>query len=95
MPEVMPGPDTPARVDVPHESGRTRVSRLFLPARTVIRREPLGHDARRRLQREVWMLQRLRGVTGVAQLVDARGIPRPSFVRTLDIFVTEAEAALA
>ncbi|MBV8178162.1 MAG: AAA family ATPase, partial [Mycobacterium sp.] len=51
------------------------MSRLFLPGCTVIRKEPLGHDARRRLQREVWMLQRLRGVTGVIQLLDAPRYP--------------------
>ena len=38
-------PDAPARTEVLHASERTRVARLFLPGRTVIRKEPLGADA--------------------------------------------------
>jgi hypothetical protein len=45
-----------------HESGRTRVTRLFLPGRTVIRKEPVGADAPGRLRHEVAMLRRLRDV---------------------------------
>ena len=45
------------------------ITRVFLPTGTVIRKEPLGPDALRRLRREVAMLDRLRGVAGVAQLV--------------------------
>ncbi|MEU4670501.1 AAA family ATPase [Amycolatopsis sp. NPDC023774] len=63
---VLPGRDPPA--EVLHESDRTRVSRLFLTGRTVIRKEPLGPDAERRLRHETAMLERLRGVAGVAQL---------------------------
>ncbi|WP_142096051.1 AAA family ATPase [Pseudonocardia cypriaca] len=52
-----------------HESERTRITRLGAPGRTVIRKEPLGPDAERRLRHESAMLERLRGVPGVAQLV--------------------------
>jgi signal transduction histidine kinase len=51
-----------------HASERARITRVFLPGRTVIRKEPLGPDARRRLRQELAMLERLRGVSGVAQL---------------------------
>src|ERR1700756_2876256 len=57
-----------ARAGVVHENERTRISRLFLPGRTVIRKEPLGPDAERRLRHEAAMLGRLRGVAGVAQV---------------------------
>jgi serine/threonine protein kinase len=53
-----------------HESERTRITRLFLPGRTVIRKEPLGPDAERRVRHEAAMLERLRGVKGLAQLGD-------------------------
>ena len=46
---VLPGRDPPIRAEVVHESARTRVSRLFLPGGTVIRKEPLGPDAERRV----------------------------------------------
>jgi serine/threonine protein kinase len=46
-----------------------------LPGRTVIRKEPLGPDADRRLRHEFAMLARLRGVKGVAQLTDAPRYP--------------------
>ena len=67
---VPPGGDPPVRAEVVHHSERTRVTRLFLPEGTVIRKEPLGPDAERRVRREVVMLERLRGVAGVAQLAD-------------------------
>ena len=73
--EVLPGPDPPVRAEIVHESERTRVTRLFLPGRTVIRKEPLGPDAERRLRHEVAMLERLRGVAGVAQLAEAPRYP--------------------
>ncbi|MFF4601125.1 AAA family ATPase [Amycolatopsis sp. NPDC001319] len=63
---VLPGREP--QVEVLHESDRTRVSRLFLAGRTVIRKEPLGPDAERRLRHERAMLERLRDVAGVAQL---------------------------
>jgi hypothetical protein len=54
---------------------RTRIIRLFLPGRTVIRKEPLGLDADRRVRHEVAVLKRLRGVAGVAQLAEDAGYP--------------------
>ena len=62
--------DPPAPTEVLHASERTRVTRLFLSGRTVIRKEPLGADAQRRLQHELAMLERLRGAAGIAQLAD-------------------------
>jgi signal transduction histidine kinase len=67
--------DEPVRVELVHENERSRVSRLFLPGRTLIRKEPLGRDAQRRLRQELAMLERLRGVAGVAQLVETPRYP--------------------
>ena len=63
---VRPGPDSFLRTEIVYSSERTRVSRLFLPGGTVIRKEPLGPDAERRVQHEAAMLDRLLGVAGVA-----------------------------
>src|SRR3954467_12455689 len=72
----VPGRDSPARAEMLlHESARTRVTRLVFPGRTVIRKEPQGPDAERRLRHEVAMLQRLRGVAGLAQSLDAPRYP--------------------
>jgi serine/threonine protein kinase len=65
----------PARTEVLHTSERTRVTRLFLTGRTVIRKEPLGVDAERRLRHELAMLERLHGAAGIAQLTDAPRYP--------------------
>ena len=46
-----------------------------MPESTVIRKVPLGPDAERRLRHEVAMLERLRGVERVAQLVEAPRYP--------------------
>ncbi|MDT7775775.1 MAG: hypothetical protein QOC67_4699, partial [Pseudonocardiales bacterium] len=51
------------------------MTRLFLPGGTVIRKQPLGADAPRRLRHELGMLGRLRGVVGVAQLLAAPTYP--------------------
>jgi predicted ATPase/signal transduction histidine kinase len=51
------------------------VTRLFLPGGTVIRKQPLGADALRRLRHELGLLDRLRGVSGVAQLLAAPTFP--------------------
>ncbi|HTR21816.1 MAG TPA: GAF domain-containing protein [Gemmatimonadales bacterium] len=51
------------------------MTRLFFSGRAVIRKEPLGRDAERRLGQEVAMLERLRGVVGVVQLVEAPRYP--------------------
>ena len=40
--EVLTSPDQPVRAEVVHESDRTRVTRVFLPGGTVIRKEPLA-----------------------------------------------------
>jgi serine/threonine protein kinase len=68
---VLPGRNPPNQAEVVRESGRTRVTRLFLPEGTVIRKELLGPDADRRLRHEAAVLERLRGITGVAQLAQA------------------------
>lgn len=68
---MLPGRDPPVQAEVVHESERTRVTRLFLAERTVIRKEPLGPDAEHRLRHEEAILERLRGVAGVAQLAEA------------------------
>ena len=72
---VLPGRNPPDRAEVVHESARTRVTRLFLPEGTVIRKEPLGPDADRRVRHEAAVLERLRGVEGVAQLAEAPRYP--------------------
>ena len=73
---ALPGRDPPARAEVLlHESASTRVTRVSLPGGTVVRKEPLGPHAQRRLRHEVAILERLRGVDGVAQLVEAPRYP--------------------
>ncbi len=72
---VRSGPEPFVRAEIVHSSERTRVTRLFLPGRAVIRKEPLGPDADRRVRHEVAMLERLGGVAGVAQLAQAPRYP--------------------
>ena len=72
---VLPGREPPVRAETLHESGRTHVARLFFPDRTVIRKDPLGLDAQQRLRHEVAILERLRGVAGVVQLMEAPRYP--------------------
>jgi signal transduction histidine kinase len=72
---VRAGPDPLLRAEVVHSSERTSITRLFLPGRTVIRKELLGADAERRVRHEVAMLERLGGVAGVAQLAEAPRYP--------------------
>src|SRR5271166_973273 len=67
---VLPDRDLPVRAEIVHENERIRVTRVFSSGRTVILKEPLGPDAARRLQHEVAILERLRGVVGVAQVLD-------------------------
>jgi signal transduction histidine kinase len=66
---------TPRRTEIVQESERTRVTRLFYPDRTLIRKEPLGPDAERRLEHETAVLAGLRGVPGLAQLARAPRYP--------------------
>jgi signal transduction histidine kinase len=70
---MVAGRNPPDPAETVHESARTRVTRLFLPAGAVVCKEPLGPDADRRLRHEVATLERLRGIDGVAQLA---GTPR-------------------
>ncbi|MET7995446.1 AAA family ATPase [Amycolatopsis sp. NPDC005232] len=67
----LPGRDSAAQVAVLSETGRTRVCRVSLGKRTVVSKQPLGPDAHERLRHERAMLERLRGVPNVAQLLDA------------------------
>ncbi len=75
--EMLPGGGPSVRAQIVHASESTRVTRLFLPGRTVIRKEPLGPDAERRVRHEVAMLERLRGAAGVAQLAEGPSDPAP------------------
>ena len=77
-----PGRAPPDSAEVLHASARTRVTRLFLPGRTVIRKEPLGSDAPRRLRQELAMLERLRGTPGVAHLVESQD---PGSISLVDV----------
>ena len=79
---VLPGKNPPDRAEVVHESARTRVTRLFLPEGTVIRKEPLGPDADRRVRHEAAVLERLAGVAGVVQLAERPPDPGRSRWRT-------------
>ena len=71
----VPGDDPPLRVEAVRESDHARVMRLYFSGHAVIRKQPLGRDADRRLRRETGILERLRGVEGVAQLVDLPRYP--------------------
>ena len=73
--DEVPDLDPVLRAEVVHRSDRARVTRLFLPGGAVIRKEPLGPDAERRVRHEMAMLERLRGVKGVAQLAEAPRYP--------------------
>src|ERR1700758_1317646 len=72
---VLPGRNPPDRAELVHESTRTRGTRLFLREGTVIRKEPLGPNVDRRLRHEAAVLERLRGIEGVAQLASAPRYP--------------------
>ncbi|MDT3442293.1 diguanylate cyclase [Pseudofrankia sp. BMG5.37] len=82
-----PSRDPPAvvvRTELLHETEQTRVSRLVFPAGSVIRKEPLGPDAQRRLRHDLEILERLSGVEGVVQL--AVDVPRcPGSVLLADV----------
>jgi signal transduction histidine kinase/tetratricopeptide (TPR) repeat protein len=55
----------------PVTSRRCRVTRLSSAGRALVCKEPLGPDAELELRHELAMLERLRGVPGVVQLVEA------------------------
>lgn len=67
--------DPLTRTEVLGADASSRVIRLFFRGRTVIRKEPLGSDAEARLAHETAILERLRGVDGVAQLLDTPRYP--------------------
>src|SRR3954451_17130222 len=67
--------DRLTRTELLRGHGRTRVTRLFFGNRTLISKEPLGSDAEARLAHEAAILERLRGVDGVAQLLDTPRYP--------------------
>jgi predicted ATPase/signal transduction histidine kinase len=71
----LPDRGPPVRAEIVHESDRTRVTRLDFAGRSVVRKEPLGPDARRRLRHERGFLERLHGAPGLAQLVEAPDCP--------------------
>jgi len=68
------------RVELLHESGRTRVARLVGPSGSVIRKEPLGPDAPERLRHEVEILERLSEVEGVVRLAVGMAPPAGSLL---------------
>src|SRR4051812_7192402 len=72
---VVPAEDPHDQTQLVHESADTRVTRLFLAGRSVVRKEPRGPDAERRLWHERTMLERVRGVQGVAQLLESPQYP--------------------
>src|SRR5690348_6751790 len=72
---MLRGRDPPGQVEILYESEHTRVTRLFVAGRPVIRKEFSGPDAHRRVRHEVAILRRLRGVVGVAQLVEEPRCP--------------------
>ncbi|GLY88300.1 hypothetical protein Airi02_062290 [Actinoallomurus iriomotensis] len=72
---VLAGRDPPDRVETLHESERTRVTRLFFDGLVVVRKEPLGPDAQRRLWHELTIIERLRGVAGTPRLLEAPRYP--------------------
>src|SRR3954468_24522601 len=71
----VPGAEPPLRVETVRETARTRITRLVFADQTVIRKQPLGPDTDRRLRREAALLEQVRGVDGVAQLMDRPRYP--------------------
>ncbi|MGF7238898.1 MAG: ATP-binding protein, partial [Frankia sp.] len=81
-----PSRDPPGviRTELLHETEQTRVTRLVFAAGSVIRKEPLGPGAQRRLRHEVEILERLSGVEGVVQLA-AGAPPFPGSILLADV----------
>jgi predicted ATPase/signal transduction histidine kinase len=73
--DALPDRDQPVRTEIVHDSDRTRVTRVFLPEGTVIRKEPRGPDAQRRVRHERAILERLGGASGVTQLAEVPRYP--------------------
>jgi GAF domain-containing protein len=74
----------PPRIETFYESDRTRVSRVCLPERTVIRKERLGPSWQTRLRHELGVLERLQGVPGVGQLAAVAPYPGAIMLDDLD-----------
>lgn len=72
------------RIDVLHDSERTRVTREFLGGRSIIRKTPHGADGPERLRREAAKLYLLRGVKGIVQLADAPAEPGSLMLEDVD-----------
>src|ERR1700733_11358426 len=89
---VRAGPDPFLAAEVVHSSERTRVTRLFLPGRTVIRKEPLGPDADRRARHEGAMPERPARGPGMVQV--ARGARAPQCPGSV-VLEDAGEASLA
>lgn len=74
-------PIRPVHGELLHESERTRVTRLTLPAdgggnpTRVVRKVPLGPHSEQRLRHETAALERLTGVPGVVQLAPSQPYP--------------------
>ena len=69
--DVSQARDALTEIEVLHQSDRARIVRVRLPGLVVVRKEPSGPDAERRARHELAILERLRGLEGVAQLADA------------------------
>ncbi len=82
--DTLPSRDPPVLGETVHESEHTRVTRLFLAGRAVVSKEPLGADAQQRLRHETAILELLRGVTGVPQLVKAPQHPEAIVMEDVD-----------
>jgi len=76
--------DPPLGTEILHQSDRTRVTRVRRHGRSVICKEPLGPNAESRLRHERAVLERLRGVAGVVQLVDEPDYPESIVLEDLD-----------
>ena len=63
------------RTQVVHESERTRVTRLFTQDGSMIRKEPRGPGAEKRLRHEMEICDRLSGVGGVSHTARAQLYP--------------------
>jgi signal transduction histidine kinase len=101
------GRDPPVQAEIVHESERTRVTRLVFDGCSVVRKEPLGPDAQARLRHESAFLERLCGLEGVAQvmeaaryqgsimLADAGGVSLAELAKPLAVDLIELAAGLA
>ena len=65
----------PVRTQVLHESERTRVTRLFVPGGSMIRKELRGLGAEKRLRHEVEIRERLSGISGVSRMSETQPYP--------------------